>query len=191
MKNKQEKKTHPVDEYFQQQSELLEIRYNPEHWQQLADELAVSAPAERQSDSNTESIQQASKPRKNYRFLIMLLIAIIASALFFFISTPKSAEAQLPEESSIGLATPKSPTPKSSQIKESTPQILSLEESTSSAPAYENANAQRHRAASQAVARLPRPALPQDLKPISLSPQKLPVPLDSSQQEHKEIFIYW
>ncbi|MEL6658514.1 MAG: hypothetical protein AAFR36_18775, partial [Bacteroidota bacterium] len=63
MKDQHHENSHPVDQYFLQQSELLEIQYNPKHWQQLSNQLADQTIADSASDNTEDDIPKAAPIR--------------------------------------------------------------------------------------------------------------------------------
>ncbi|MEL7246758.1 MAG: hypothetical protein AAFO03_00005 [Bacteroidota bacterium] len=191
MKDQHHENSHPVDQYFLQQSELLEIQYNPKHWQQLSDQLADQTIADSTSDNTEDDIPKAAPMRTFWLLLGMLLLFSSTILLWQLYAAKATEDVQHLEKTSIY---PNSSTESSTdliiQSTELEPEGHSIELVDLQAKPSTNMESVQ-RARNRVVQPIETSTLPLELKSVSTQTRPLVVPLDKQGGEKKEVFIFW
>ncbi|MEL7425352.1 MAG: hypothetical protein AAFN81_20355 [Bacteroidota bacterium] len=191
MKDQHHENSHPVDQYFLQQSELLEIQYNPKHWQQLSDQLADQTIADSASDNTEDDIPKAA-PIRPFWLLLGVLFLCSSTILLWQVYAAKATEdiQNLEKTSSY----PNRSTESSTDLIIQSTELETEEHSTDLADpkARSLANMESiQRTRNLVVQPLETSILPLELKSISTPTPALVVPLDKQGGEKKEVFIFW
>ncbi len=191
MKDQHNENSHPVDQYFLQQSELLEIQYNPKHWQQLSDQLAGHTIADAASDNNEEDIPKAAPPKQSWLLLGILFLLLSTTLLWQLYSAKSMGNIQEKEKTSIY---PAGTGENTSDLTTESAAPMTDDYSTDVVPTQSGSltkaemTQQRRSAITQP---LETNALPVEIKSISVKTRPLVVPLDDKAGEKKEVFIFW
>ncbi|MEL6837560.1 MAG: hypothetical protein AAFP77_31415 [Bacteroidota bacterium] len=191
MKDQHHENSHPVDQYFLQQSELLEIQYNPKHWQQLSNQLADQTIADSASDNTEDDIPKAAPIRPFWLLLGMLLLFSSTILLWQVYAAKATEDIQNLEKTS---SYPNGSTESSSDLIIQSTELETEEHSTDLADlkARSSTNMESiQRTRKLVVQPLETSALPLELKSISTPTRSLVVPLDKQGGEKKEVFIFW
>ena len=191
MKDQHHENSHPVDQYFLQQSELLEIKYNPKHWQQLSDQLRSQTIADSASDRAEDDIPKAASQKQSWLLLGILFLLSSTTLLWQLYSARSMEKIQRTEKTSIhynnsnensGNLVVQSAELEPAEHDTNFPDLHSKSSTTVNGP-------QQRR--STIIQPLRTSSLPLEVKSISTQTRPLVVPLDDKDGGKKEVFIFW